>query len=188
MKSTRYAAINTPIRLHLEYGKMTVGELSTILRHWQALLRAVWRVAYELQHDDKAPNIHVLTVTSSTENSFDLISDYALQTAVVANLALGPVSDWPRQARIVYAYLAHILEKVRNERPKAGLERVTIIGQNTAAITFPSHLLENEEIAGRLTGLWEIANGGDISITAEEVSELDTTEGTDDEAETRLPS
>ena len=88
MKSTRYVAINTPIKLHLEYSKMTVGELSNILRHWQALVRAVWREAYELEHGAKAPNTHVMTVASSTENSFDLISDFALQMALIANLVL----------------------------------------------------------------------------------------------------
>ena len=183
MKSTNYAAINAPIKLHLEYSKMTIGELSNILRHWQALLRAVWREAYELQHGAKAPNTHVLTVASSTENSFDLISDYALQTAFIVNLVLGPVTDWPRQARIAYAYLSLIWETESEERLEAGQERVTIIGGKTTAITFPPHMLENEEIAGRLAAFWRIANSGEISITAEEVNELGTAEVADDEVE-----
>ena len=183
MKSTSYAAINAPIKLRLEYSKMTVGELSNVLRHWQALLRAAWREAYELQHGVKAPNTHLLTIASSTENSFDLISDYALQTAIIANLVLGPVTDWPGQARMVYAYLSLIWETEGEAHLEADQERVTIIGGDTPAITFPSNMLENEEIAGRLKAFWKIANSGDISISIQEVNELGTTEVPDDEAE-----
>ena len=33
LKRTGYTQINAPIKLHLEYDRMTVGELSNILRH-----------------------------------------------------------------------------------------------------------------------------------------------------------
>ena len=183
MKSTSYAAVNAPIKLHLEYSKMTIGELSNILRHWQALLRAVWRDAYELQHGVSAPNTHVLTIATSTENSLDLISDYALPGAIIANLILGPVTDWPGQARIAYAYLSLLWETERGARPEEGNEHVTITGGKTPVITFPSHLLENEAIAGRLGAFWRIANSGNISFTVEEVNDSSATEVPDGEAD-----
>ena len=183
MKSTSYSAINAPIKLHLEYSKMTIGELSNILRHWQALLRAVWRDAYELQHDVRAPNTHVLTITTSTENSFDLVSDYALEAAIIANLILGPVTDWPRQARIAYAYLSRLWKTEKEASPEQGNEQVKIIGGNTPVITFPAHMLKNEAIAGRLVEFWRIANSADIFVTVEEVTESSSTEAVDDESE-----
>ena len=183
MKSTSYAAVNAPIKLHLEYSKMTIGELSNILRHWQALLRAVWRDAYELQHGVRAPNTHVLTIATSTENSLDLISDYALQGAIIANLILGPVTDWPRQARIAYAYLSHFRETEREARLEEGQEQVTITGGKTPLIAFPSHMLENEAISERLVEFWRIANSGNISVTVEEVNASSATEVPDGEAE-----
>ena len=179
MRATNYMALNAPIRLHVEYGKMTVGELSNILRHWQALLRAVWREVYEQQYRVKAPNTHVLIVASSTGKSLDLVSDYAIYALLLANPIVGPVTDWPRQARAAYAYLSLIWTAGKKEYLNVGQERVTIMGGDRPAMTFPSHMLENEEIAGRLESLWKIANSGDMSFTVEEPDESDTNDPAD---------
>ena len=183
MKSTRYAAVNAPIKLHLEYGNMTIGELSNILRHWQALLRAVWRESYEIQHGVKPPNARVLTIATSTENSLDLISDYAIQWAFIVNLILGPAVDWPGQARMAYAYLSLLWESEEEKRKGESFERVTITGGETPSLTFPARTLENEEAARRLRELWRVANSGNILVTFEEVNDSGPLEISDDEAE-----
>lgn len=183
MKSTGYAALKAPIKLHLEYSKMTIGELSNILRHWQALLRAVWRDSYELQHGDRAPNARVLTIATSTENSLDLISDYAIPGVVIANLFLGPVTDWPMQARMAYAYLSRLWESKKEERIEGGDVGVTIIGGRTPFMSFPAETLESDATARRLVELWRIANSGSISVTFEEVNDSTPPDTPDDEAE-----
>ena len=175
--------LNAPIKLHLEYRQMTIGELSNILRHWQALLRAVWRDSYELQHSDRAPNARVLTIATSTENSLDLISDYAIPGLVIANLFLGPVTDWPRQARMAYAYLSRLWESKKEERIGEGDVGVTIIGGRTPFMRFPAETLENDATARRLAELWRIANSGSISVTFEEVKDSTAPDTPDDEAE-----
>ena len=177
MRSTRYEAINAPIKLHLQYNQLTVGELSNILRHWQALLRSSWRESYEFQHTVEAPDARVFTVAMSAENSVELISDYAVQALLVANLTLGPVTDWTRQARLAYAFLTRIWEAQATTRSETDdrvireTRAVTVTGGSEPAMTFPADMLENAETARRVVDIWRIANGGDIVMAIEDVDE-----------------
>ncbi len=200
MKSTAHVAITAPIKLHLEYREMTVGELSNILRHWQALLRVAWREAYELQHGRRAPKPRVFTVAASTGNSFDLISEYALPWILIASQILGSATDWHRQARIAYGYLSHIWkiksgeyvereptleegfegELAIRENTDVGEQQVTIIGGDKPAITFPSHILDQSETSGRLLQFWKIANSGDIAATMQEIHDTNDMEDRND--------
>ena len=88
MKATNFVQIGTPIKLHLEYDKMNVGELSVILRNWQALLRSVWLESYRIQRNAMPPTTRVLTSAASTEHSFELVSEYAIPALVIATAVL----------------------------------------------------------------------------------------------------
>ena len=118
-------------------------------------------------------------MATSTGNSIDLISEYAIPAAIAANLIFGPVTDWPRQAKIAYTYLSRIWEREREERPELGNNQVTVIGGSTPEMSFPADMLENDSVARRLVEFWRIANSGDISMTVEEEDRSSTTEESD---------
>ena len=43
MRTENYRQIEAPVKLLLEFEHLTVGELSNVLRQYQALLPAAWR-------------------------------------------------------------------------------------------------------------------------------------------------
>ena len=176
MKSSNYRPINVPLRLHLEYEQITVGELSNILRHWQALLRTAWRESFQLQYADKVPigvpTTRVLTVAATTENSFDLLSNFAIQAFIIGNIAVGPVVTWPDIVRGSYRYLSAVWERDSAEKYARETERLVFIkGGDTPELLVPLEALANRETGERLERLLAILAGGEITGTIEEESD-----------------
>ena len=167
MKTTGYRPISVPIKLHLDFDQMTVGELSNILRQWQALLRSAWRESYELVYSPRVPTVRLLTVSASTENSFDLLSDFAIPAVLYTTAVAGPILEWPSVARTAYYYLASIWEP-KGERYQADDSRhIVIIGGDTPAMRLPVAALGDTEVGERVENLWSTANSGEINITVE---------------------
>ena len=93
MRTGSYRHIEAPVRLSLEFEHLTVGELSNVLRQYQALLRAAWRDAGRDQ-DIRTPPVRLLTVSTSTDHSFDLISEFAIPAYHFSTALVGPVTSW----------------------------------------------------------------------------------------------
>ena len=160
MRSTNYTQINEPIKLHLEYDKMTVGELSNITRQWQALLRVAWRESYEAEHGGTAPNARVLTVAASTENSFELISEYAIPTILFATVVFGPVVNWPGLARAAYTRIRNRLGGA-SEREPWSEDRIYMRAADRE-INLPADVVADDETTERIIKLLKTLNSGRI--------------------------
>lgn len=161
MKFTNYESIDEPIRLHLEFDQITVGKLSSILGQWQVVLRSAWRESYELQLVGRAPTARVLTVSTSTKHSFDLIAEFV----ILSTSFLGPIYNWPSLVRTAYGYLGSVwlLKERQSEREDSG--HAFIRGVQSAELDVPIDALKDSGTGQRIERLWEIANRGSINIT-----------------------
>ena len=170
MRSTKYESIEVPIRLHLEFNQMTVGELSSILRQWQALLRSAWRESYELQFTRRVPTARVLTVSASTKRSFDILSEFAIPLQL-STAFLGPVYNWPYLARAVCGYLGSVWPPKTQHLDREDSGHVFIMGGQTPVLDVSADDLKDTETGQRIERLWEIANSGSIKIIVEAPSD-----------------
>ena len=170
MKSTVYKSTGVSITLLLRYNNITVGEVSSILREWQALLRAAWNEAYEIDNGRKAPTVRLLTTATSSMHSIELVAEYAIHAANFASdiaPVLGPAIDWPKQAATAYGYLEHLWRRERKRREgNESIGQIEITGRHGSSIRFPSNVLERENTARRLLQFWDVANRGDIEVSA----------------------
>ena len=166
MKSTDFKSIGAPIKLRLEFDETTVGELSSILRQWQVLLRTAWRESYEISYQDSIPNARVLVASASTENSFEILTDYALPVTYVVAI-WGPVIGWPAVARIAYRYLASVWSEKEEQNDVVASDHVYLRGGESPELRVPADILRDSETGERLERMWEIANSGAINLTVE---------------------
>ena len=168
MRSTNYIPIEAPINLHLEFDQMTVGELSNLLRQWQALLRAAWLESWELGFSGRAPTPRLLVVSASTESSYNILSDIAIPALYFTTSVLGPIVQWPSVGRQAYGYLGSMWrsrEKLRSEREES--ERVFIMGRDMAVFSASVDALRDSVVGPRLERMWDTANGGSVNMTVE---------------------
>ena len=183
MKSRQHEPVGLPIRLHLEYQRMTAAELSAILRQWQVVLRAVWVEAYlglgpypnkgvPFTRVPRSAAPRILVSALSDRESIDVWVEYAVrigeQLAVPALFA-GPVKDWPSVVRGVYAYLVSLLHSpAMNDRDLAR----DYVSMETSHIKLvaPADVLWDGEAAKSLGMLMDRAMSGDLrtSISLEE--------------------
>ncbi|MCY4580340.1 MAG: hypothetical protein OXD31_15015 [Chloroflexi bacterium] len=171
MKSTRYESLDVPIKLHLDFTKITVGELSNIMRDWQALLRCVWRESYALQYPGRIPSPRILVVTASTENSFEIISDIAIHTLFFGTAFLGPVRNWPNVAKQAHGYLREVwLQKAARSGSSVG-NHVYMRGGDSPEVIATIDALQDSEAGARLERMWDRANRGEIELTIEELDD-----------------
>ena len=176
MKSTDYRRIDVPIRLHMSFEDITVGELSKLLRIWQALLRAAWRESYERRYREPSPNARILVNTASTSNSLDIISDIAVHLAFVSTLA-GPVRDWPAVVRDCYRYLGSAWMAERRQQPIGASEHTL----NMRGVQAPENLAgtdayDDSMVRPYVRSFMETANGGGIRVTVEVTVEVGGTD------------
>ena len=191
MKSNRYEPLNTPIRLHLEYENLTVGELSGILRQWQVVLRSAWRETYVRQSNAVdftdpegrfisfaakesmyrgSTTARLLVVTTSTAHSFDILADFGLDRALLFSTAfLGPIVNWPSFVRVVYEYLRLIVEARLKRYGDSG--KVLIKGVGSTELQIHSDMLKDSDTADRVERLWEIANSGNVRMSIDMLDE-----------------
>ena len=169
LKSTSYKSIDAPIKLRLEFDVTTVGELSSILRQWQVLLRTAWRESYEINYQGSAPNARILVSSASTENSFEILTDIALPLAAI----FGPVKEWPAVARTAYHYLASVWSEKEDQDYTIDSDHVYVRGGETPEIRVSAAALKDSETGQRLERMWEIANSGAIRLTVEELDDED---------------
>ena len=170
MKSTSYKSINVPIRLHLEFDQITVGELSNILRQWQALLRAAWRESYEIHYGGSIPNARILVVSTSTKNSCDFVTDIALPLSIGTSL-IGPVKDWPTVAATAYHYLAAKWSTKRASNDVAASNHMYMRGGEDPEIIVSTDDLRDSVTGERIERMWNAANSGGLKMTVDRPDE-----------------
>ena len=169
MKSRNYQPIDAPINLHLEYQFMTLGELSGILRDWQAILLSGWKKSFELQDFSSQlldlsspPSTRILTVSGSTERSYDIVSNYAVMGLTVSSAIFGPVTTWPSVAKTAYAYIHSIWTQKRLHGDR---NHLFIKGGSSPEIWASYEVLRDPETGPRIERLWKRATSGEIKIT-----------------------
>ena len=167
MRARNYKPIGVPIKLHLEFDQMTVGELSSILRQWQAILRSVWRESYEIQFSGKAPTARLLTISTSTRNSCDLVSDFAIHTLNFSTILFGPVATWPSVVGSAYDYLGLVWSQRREQSEHDDLGHVFIKGGQSPELQVKARALRDSKAGPRIETLWKTATSGSIGIVAE---------------------
>ena len=180
MKSKDYKSIDVPIKLRLDFDETTVGELSSILRQWQVLLRTAWRESYSLYYSGSAPNQRILVASASTKNSFEINTDFALQLAFVSSI-FGPVRDWPAVARTTYRFLASVWTEKNEKEDTFIFSEVYIRGGESPELRVNADVLRDSETGTRIERLFEIAVAGGFGLAVEEPDDQD--EGLDDEAD-----
>ena len=103
-------------------------------------------------------------------HSIELVAEYAIHAADFASdiaPVLGPAIDWPKQAATAYGYLEHLWRRERKRREgNESIGQIEITGRHGSSIRFPSNVLERENTARRLLQFWDVANRGDIEVSA----------------------
>ena len=165
LRSRQYRSIDAPIKLKLEFNEITVGELSSLLRQWQALVRSAWRDSYERSNRDGVPNARILVISASTENSFEVLTDIAIPITSFAATVLGPAKDWPAVARTAWSYLESTWTARADRSGTTASDHVYIRGGETPEIRVSADALRDSETGGRVERMWEIANSGSIRTT-----------------------
>ena len=160
-----------PIKLHIEFDQITVGELSNYLRQWQALLRVAWRESYELHSSDRVPNSHILVVSASTENSFEIIAC----VAIAANL-FGPAMSWPDVAKRTFRYLHSVWSDKEKRFPEESSNHTYIRGGESPEIRVSDDILRDSDAGDRVVTMWRIANGSNVRLRIEESTDDDESE------------
>ena len=193
MRTRTYRPIEVPIRLHLEYNQITVGELSNVLRHWQVVLRSAWKESMQLKTSEEmpagnVPTVRLLISSASTENSFDIITDFATRAVFLGSAVVGPLVRWPVIARNAYGFLFNIWEHNRDESSEYnGEPHLYIRGRNSQEMRVPAEILADSRCAEQVVKLWKIANSGDIKITVDEtISQSDDFPTLGEQASIRL--
>ena len=169
MRSTRYDPLDTPIKLHLEFKQITVGEISSVLRQWQAILRSAWREAYELQFSGSVPTARIIAVSVSTEHSLDILSDIAIPALHLSVATIGPIKDWRTVTRSAYGYLNSVWSQKAEEEYGAPSQTMRMRGGDVPELDIPVDALRDSKTADRIETLWRIANSGEIDITVEAI-------------------
>ena len=112
MRSTRLTTVYVPIRLHLDFERMTAAELGTILQQWQAVLRAAWLERLEAYDRPMGAGFgprqrtgHVLITTVSSRNSIEVEVAFALGEV----LRTQPLSFWISHAHDVVGYIMSVM-------------------------------------------------------------------------------
>ena len=167
MKSTNYRPIDVPINLHLEFDQITVGELSSILRQWQALLRSAWRESYEFHYSSRVPPMRLLAASASAENSFEILSDIAIPVLYFNVALLGPARDWPSVVRSSYRYLASVWLQKRRRFENIASGHMLMRGGDSPEIFIDIDILSDNETGQRIERMWNTANSGLIKMTVE---------------------
>lgn len=181
MKSTSYKSIDVPIRLHLEFDQITVGELSNLLRQWQALLRAAWRESYDLRYPDHPiPNARILVVSTSSESSCDFVAVIAVHLPVVTSL-IGPVRDWPALATAAYLRIGEVWSAKTARDDSAASNHLYMRGGETPEISVNAEDLGDPETGPRIERMWNTANSGGVGMTFDGPNEDDEDSPEDDD-------
>ena len=170
MKSTSYKPIDVPIKLHLEFNQITAGELSNMLRQWQALLRSAWRESYGLNYRGRIPNARILVVSASTENSCTFLTDIALPLAITTSL-MGPVKDWPTAAMTAYHYLGSVWSIKKSRDDSAASSHLYIRGGETPELIVSADDLKESETGQRIERMWNTANSGGLAVTVQSLDD-----------------
>ena len=130
------------------------------------MLRAAWREVYEDEHPGSVPTAHVITVAAATESSFDLISEFAVPALHIAASAVGPVTNWPRQARLAYAHIVGFLPVARDTEPDpvGGLVHIRMVEGD---VNLSLRSLQESPSGLRVERLLQITGSGNIEINIE---------------------
>ena len=174
MKSTAYTGIGAPIRLRLEYGNLTAGELGGILIQWQALLRRTWHSVYLQDYDAGPPTVRLFTKSVSSEHSIEIVTDFAILSGLLQQgpeamvsayhlLSEAPLREWSTFGRTVHAYLAKIWRVQQGRSESISYDnRIVIRGGQDPSISLHLDALEDKETAERLLKFWDTANRGNV--------------------------
>lgn len=183
MRSRSYRRIEPAmaIRLSIEFDELTVGELSNILRQYQATLRTAWKIEASDLRMPTVPGPRLLTGLVSSRNSLEIVTEFALHAAMLSNFFVGPVANWPDVVRGTFHRLQAATSRMRIGARPAGRRgadptdsddsfdrRIVIQGGYRPRLELrdPSVLTE-EPIARGVTELWRIAQGGQTDIILE---------------------
>ena len=148
MKTKSFRSIDVPIKLRLEFDDITLGELSNFLRQWQALLHAAWRESFELSDLGRAPRVHILVASASTENSFDILSYIALHSDYF-EAVFGPVKDWASSVRHVLSFLGLVWSRREARIARDDSDRLYIRGGDSPEMSVGVDILRDSEAARR---------------------------------------
>ena len=167
MRTGNYRQIEVPLRLLLEFERLTVGELSNVLRQYQALLRLAWQDTCEDQDITTVPPVRLLTVSASTEHPIDLFAEFAIPALYFSTEVVGPVIHWPGIVHSTFQYIRAIWSGL-TRRPEARASgQIFIQGGETPQLTVPVSALMERDVANRIQDLWRTAQSGAITVTLE---------------------
>lgn len=165
MKSKDHSRTEVPIRLHLEFDQLTVGELGRFLMVWQALIRAAWLESYEFNIGGTGPEARVVVETVSSGNSLDVVSEIAVNLSTFAS----SIRDMRVLAHACYRYIGAVWLARERRQPDLAASHVFVRGERGAEIIVPVDVLAGSETGGRIERMWSVANSGGITITVERV-------------------
>ncbi len=164
-REEEYESVGYPIRLHLEFRTLTVGELGAFLIAYQAALRSSWDLAGKtvdiiaLKRSDVRLNL----ASVSSQHSISIDATFAIQTLFVATAFFGPVKDWPSFTQLVFGYLGNALTHSASEKGQA--DQILIRGGRDPMLVMPAHILQDERASRTVEKLWDVAQSKNIDNT-----------------------
>ena len=153
MRQKQIRAVWRPLRLHLEFEKLSAGEVGSIMTAYQAPLRQAWRSEIRRLGISRPPSEPRVILTSlSTASSLDLLADYGLPALVVSTSLLGPVRNWPAIASGSLRYMAYELTAIARREPG---RQMRIVGPAGTQLELPVDVLEDLDLARRAHRFWK---------------------------------
>lgn len=152
-----YEAIGGPIKVHVEYAKMTTGQLGSFLGEWQALLREAWRTEVRRLRDPHCP-VRLFTPPPhiATGNSIDIWLDYAVSVTSFAWITQR-VATYARGAyeQIVRAFhgLRETNESTRDAPFRLNVEEEQMGVRFALRLEAPHTVLADRKVAERVERL-----------------------------------
>ena len=145
-----YEAIGSPIKVHVEYAKLTTGQLGAFLGEWQALLREAWRVEVRRVRDPHCP-VRLFTPHIATGNSIDIWLDYAVRITSLVWLTQQAVT----YARGAYEQIVRASQALRetNESVMEAPFRLEVGEEPAISVEAPIAALADPKVAERLEKL-----------------------------------
>jgi len=121
MQRSDLVAVDAPVRFHLDYELLSLRELVSIVRYWDAAFRLSFRDEARRRGKSRLPRLDTFARKVSTPSSTELVSDVVLAVTLFTAIG-GPVLDWRAITRASVRQIGQALVSLSESRLIGGPE------------------------------------------------------------------
>ena len=148
MKRTTYRTVGGSLGFLMEFDKLTVNELGTILIAYQPILRLAWELATYSRPPYERPVCKVVVRSVSSGNSVEVITQFALHIGSFALPSAGNI-DWSTVANMAASIVVALLNR-RGREERTGDALLRIKSPDGWELELPVSVLAKNDLAERV--------------------------------------